>query len=88
MLDQRKKRGTNGLGENNLGFRIKKMGKYSTEVRRMRCSEDSVWGDGEINAPLAAGGKGGGAARQVKKTAMQLALLKAEYSKLVVDSNT
>lgn len=43
MLDQRKKRGTNGLGENNLGFRIKKMGTYSTEVRRMRCSESSVF---------------------------------------------
>lgn len=47
-----------------------------------------LWGDGEINSSLAAGGKGGRAARQVKKTAMQLALLKAEYSKLVVDSNT
>lgn len=47
MLDQRKKRGTNGLGENNLGFRIKKMGKYSTEVRRMRCSESSVFPETE-----------------------------------------
>lgn len=44
--------------------------------------------DREINPSLAAGGKRGGAARQVKKAAKQLALLKAEYSKLVVDSNT
>lgn len=74
-------------GKNNLGFRIKKMGKI-----QHRSKENEVfrrlWGDGEINSSLAAGGKGGGAARQVKKTAMQLALLKAEYSKLVVDSNT
>lgn len=52
MLDHRKKRGTNGLGENNLGFRIKKMGKYSTEVRRMRCSESSVFPETERQTRL------------------------------------
>lgn len=53
MLGQREKRGTHGLGENNLAFRIKKMQhkKKEHEVFRRPCLSR----DREVSLPLAAG---------------------------------